>query len=51
MKLLLDQNISFRIAIKIQDLFSGSKQVRELDLKIPKICFYGIMQKKIIIVL
>jgi predicted nuclease of predicted toxin-antitoxin system len=32
MKLLLDQNISFRITSKIQDLFPGSKQVRELGL-------------------
>jgi predicted nuclease of predicted toxin-antitoxin system len=30
MKLLLDQNISFRITSKIQDLFPGSKQVRDL---------------------
>ena len=33
MKLLLDQNISFRITNKIQDLFPGSKQVRDLDLE------------------
>ena len=33
MKLLLDQNISFRITSKIQDLFPGSKQVRELGLE------------------
>jgi predicted nuclease of predicted toxin-antitoxin system len=30
MKLLLDQNISFRIISKIQDIFPGSKQVRDL---------------------
>jgi predicted nuclease of predicted toxin-antitoxin system len=33
MKLLLDQNISFRITNKIQDIFPGSKQVRELGLE------------------
>jgi predicted nuclease of predicted toxin-antitoxin system len=33
MKLLLDQNISFRITTRIQDLFPGSKQVRELGLE------------------
>ena len=33
MKLLLDQNISFRITNKIQDLFPGSKQVRDLGLE------------------
>ena len=33
MKLLLDQNISFRVAIKIQDIFSGTKQVRDLNLE------------------
>jgi predicted nuclease of predicted toxin-antitoxin system len=33
MKLLLDQNISFRITSKIQDIFPGSKQVRELGLE------------------
>ena len=33
MKLLLDQNISFRITTKIQDLFPGSKQVRDLGLE------------------
>jgi predicted nuclease of predicted toxin-antitoxin system len=33
MKLLLDQNISFRITHKIQDIFPGSKQVRELGLE------------------
>jgi predicted nuclease of predicted toxin-antitoxin system len=33
MKLLLDQNISFRITIKIQDLFPNSKQVRDLGLE------------------
>ncbi len=33
MKLLLDQNISFRITSKIQDFFPGSKQVRELGLE------------------
>jgi predicted nuclease of predicted toxin-antitoxin system len=32
MKLLLDQNISFRITSRIQDLFPGSKQVRDLGL-------------------
>jgi predicted nuclease of predicted toxin-antitoxin system len=33
MKLLLDQNISFRITNKIQDLFPGSKQVKDLGLE------------------
>ena len=33
MKLLLDQNISFRISNKIQDIFPGSKQVRDLGLE------------------
>jgi len=33
MKLLLDQNISFRISNKIQDIFPGSKQVREIGLE------------------
>ena len=33
MKLLLDQNISFRIVKNIQNLFPGSKQVRELGLE------------------
>ncbi len=33
MRLLLDQNISFRIVIKIQDIFPGSGQVRELGLE------------------
>lgn len=32
MKLLLDQNISFRITNKIQDIFPGSKQVQEVGL-------------------
>jgi predicted nuclease of predicted toxin-antitoxin system len=39
MKLLLDQNISFRITSKIQDLFPGSKQVRELGLENSKDSF------------
>lgn len=33
MKFLLDQNISFRIAKRIQDIYPGSKQVRELGLE------------------
>jgi predicted nuclease of predicted toxin-antitoxin system len=33
MKLLLDQNISFRITNKIQDIFPGSQQVRDLGLE------------------
>ena len=33
MKLLLDQNISFRITNKIQNIFPGSKQVRDLGLE------------------
>ena len=33
MKLLLDQNISLRIVSKIQDIYPGSKQVRELGLE------------------
>ena len=39
MKLLLDQNISFRITNKIQDLFPGSKQVRDLGLENTKDSF------------
>ena len=39
MKLLLDQNISFRITSKIQDLFPGSKQVRDLGLENSKDSF------------
>ncbi len=39
MKLLLDQNISFRITTKIQDLFPGSKQVRDLGLENSKDSF------------
>ena len=33
MKLLLDQNISFRITNKIQDIFPDSKQVRDVELE------------------
>jgi predicted nuclease of predicted toxin-antitoxin system len=33
MKLLFDQNISFRITSKIQDLLPDSKQVRDLGLE------------------
>jgi len=33
MKLLFDQNISFRISKKVQDIFPGSKQVKELGLE------------------
>jgi len=33
MKLLFDQNISFRITDKIKDLFPGSRQVRDLGLE------------------
>ncbi len=39
MKLLLDQNISFRIAKKIQDIYPGSRQVRELGLENSKDSF------------
>jgi len=39
MKLLLDQNISFRITGKIQDLFPDSKQVRDLRLENSKDSF------------
>ena len=39
MKLLLDQNISFRITTKIRDLFPGSKQVRDLGLENSKDSF------------
>ena len=39
MKLLLDQNISFRITSKIQDLFPSSKQVRDLGLENSKDSF------------
>lgn len=33
MKLLFDQNISFKIVSMIEDLFPGSKQVRDVDLE------------------
>lgn len=33
MKLLLDQNISFRITKRIQDIFPDSKQVKDLGLE------------------
>ena len=33
MKLLLDQNISFRLSKSLQDIFPGTAQVRELDLE------------------
>jgi len=33
MKLLLDQNISFRITNRIQDIYPNSKQVRDLGLE------------------
>jgi len=33
MKLLFDQNISFRIAKRVQDIFPESKQVKELGLE------------------
>ena len=33
MKLLFDQNISFRIVAKINDLFPNSRQVRQVDLE------------------
>ena len=39
MKLLLDQNISFRIVNKIQDIYPGSRQVRELGLENSKDSF------------
>jgi predicted nuclease of predicted toxin-antitoxin system len=39
MKLLLDQNISFRISNKIQDIFPGSKQVKDLNLENTKDSF------------
>ena len=39
MKLLFDQNISFRITSKIQDLFPDSKQVRDLGLENSKDSF------------
>jgi predicted nuclease of predicted toxin-antitoxin system len=46
MKLLLDQNISFRITDKIQDIFPGSKQVRDLDLENSKDSFLWEYAKK-----
>jgi len=46
MKLLLDQNISFRITNKIQDLFPGSKQVRDLGLENSKDSFLWNFAKK-----
>jgi predicted nuclease of predicted toxin-antitoxin system len=39
MKLLFDQNISFRITTNIQDLFPDSKQVRDLGLENSKDSF------------
>lgn len=33
MNLLFDQNISFRIVKKIEDLFPGTKQIREVNLE------------------
>jgi predicted nuclease of predicted toxin-antitoxin system len=39
MKLLFDQNISFGITSKTQDLFHGSKQVRDLGLENSKDSF------------
>ena len=39
MKLLFDQNISFRVAAKIQDIFPGSIQVREVSLENSKDTF------------
>ena len=33
MKLLFDQNISFRVVKRLNDIFPGSKQVRELNLE------------------
>ena len=33
MKLLFDQNISFRITNKVQDIFPGSKQVSDISLE------------------
>ena len=46
MKLLLDQNISFRITNKIQDIFPGSKQVRDLGLENSKDSFLWIYAKE-----
>jgi predicted nuclease of predicted toxin-antitoxin system len=46
MKLLLDQNISFRITNKIQDLFPGSKQVRDLGFENSKDSFLWSRKKK-----
>jgi predicted nuclease of predicted toxin-antitoxin system len=39
MKLLPDQNISFRITNKIQDIYPGSKQVRDIALENSKDSF------------
>ena len=33
MKLLFDQNISFKIVSKLKDMYSGARQVRELGLE------------------
>lgn len=51
MKLLLDQNISFRITKKIQDIFPDSKQVKDLGLENSKDSLLGSMQKKMVTVL
>ena len=49
MKLLLDENISFGIINKIQDLFPGLKQVKDLGLENSKYSYPGLMLKIIII--
>jgi len=46
MKLLLDQNISFRITNRIQDIFPESKQVGDLGLENSKDSFLWTFAKK-----
>ena len=45
MKLLFDQNISFRIVKKIEDFLPNSSQVRLLGLENAKTLIFGNMQK------
>ncbi len=47
MKLLFDQNISFRLIKRIVALFPNSKQVRELGLETQPTLRYLILRRKI----
>ena len=48
MKLLFDQNISFRVLKKLDKIFLGSGQVKDLGLQDFSDRQFGIMLKKII---